>query len=114
MRAVGLGQGLNRGLLDLQCPQAHPPNASTARGQQGKEPPAAVGAKGQDAGAEQRREQLSGWGCDHGCWTRTEREARSGGQDRAGVGARRKSGGGWARMPDRADGVAGEGDGRRE
>ena len=89
MRAVGLGRGLNRELLDLPCPQAHPPNG--ARGQQGKGPPAAVGAKGQDAGAEQGREQASGWGCegwgcDRDCQTRTEGEARSGGQDGAGVG----------------------------
>ena len=75
MRAVGLGRGLNRELLDLPCPQAHPPNG--ARGQQGKGPPAAVGAKGQDAGAEQGREQASGWGCegwgcDRDCQTRTE------------------------------------------
>lgn len=68
-----------------------PPEAS-----RGKEPPAAVGAKGQDAGADEGEKDAN--------------EVRRGQAGRTGQGrGRRKRGGGEAR-PDRADGAAGDGD----
>lgn len=90
--AMGLGRGLSRELRGLQCPQAHPPHgrvgatASTTRGQQGKGASSSSWGQGSGRRSRRGREQARAWGCDRGCQTRTEGEARSGGQDGAGVG----------------------------
>lgn len=96
--AMGLGWGLSRELRGLQCPQAHPPHgrvgatASTTRASRGKEPPAAAGAKGQDAGADEGEKDAD---------EVRRGEARRAGQGRGGgagsaAGERRGQAGRWS------------------